>query len=90
MKPIRSTEEKLAIVIEGLKGIKTISEICNEHKISQAQYYKWRDRFLEGGKRALENGSSSEEKHLSIENEQLKEIIADQMLVINTLKKNLI
>ena len=58
MKPRRWTvEEKLEIVVEGLKEKKPIAEICREHKISQTLYYRWRDKFLEGGKNALGNGS---------------------------------
>jgi len=45
-----SEEEKMAIVLAGLKGEQSIAEICREHQISQSQYYKWRDRFLEAGK----------------------------------------
>ncbi|WP_198469335.1 transposase [Acetomicrobium sp. S15 = DSM 107314] len=45
-----TAEEKFAIVIEGLKGQKTVSEICRDHALSQTVYYKWRDAFLEGGK----------------------------------------
>lgn len=50
--------------MEGLKGQKTISEICREHALSQSVYYKWRDAFLEGGKMALENGSTSRDQAL--------------------------
>jgi len=52
-------EEKLAIVLCGIKGEKSISEICREHQISQTQYYKWRDKFFEGVLSELnsENGS---------------------------------
>jgi len=42
-----TAEEKFAIVMEGLKGQKTVSEICREHALSQTVYYKWRDAFLE-------------------------------------------
>jgi len=44
-----SSEEKMAIVLEGLKGEKSVAEICREHQISQGLYYWWRDRFLEAG-----------------------------------------
>jgi transposase-like protein len=55
-----TTEEKLAILMEGFRGQRSVVEICREHQISQSQYYKWRDKFLEGGKRALSNGVSDE------------------------------
>jgi len=53
----RTGEEKLAIVLEGLKGRRSVADICREHKISQTLYYRWRDKFLEGGKKALVNGA---------------------------------
>ncbi len=40
-----SAEEKTAIVLEGMKGEKSIAEICRDHQISQNLYYRWRDRF---------------------------------------------
>jgi len=52
----RSIEEKLSIVLEGIKNETSVSEICRKHSISQSLYYKWRDKFIEGGKQALQNG----------------------------------
>ncbi len=46
-----TAEQRLAIVLEGLKGAKPVAEICWEHRLAQTQYYQWRDRFLEGGTR---------------------------------------
>jgi transposase-like protein len=43
-----TAEEKLAIVLEGIKGARAVAEICREHQIAQTQYYQWRDPFLEG------------------------------------------
>ncbi len=51
-----SSEEKMAIVLEGLKGEKSVAEICREHQISQALYYRWRDRCLEAGQKGSNNG----------------------------------
>ena len=48
-----TTEEKLAVVLEGLNGRKSVSEICREHQISQTLYYRWRDKFLEGARSGL-------------------------------------
>jgi transposase-like protein len=48
----------LAIATGGVKEEKSVAEICRENQINQNQYYKWRDRFLEAGKRALINGST--------------------------------
>ena len=43
--------QKLSIVLEGIKGNFTITELCNRHQISQTQYYKWRDRLLSEGQK---------------------------------------
>lgn len=66
-----SLDEKMAVVIGGLRGNKSVAEICREHKISQTLYYKWCDRFLEAGKRGLANGSA-DNKAYKAEMERLK------------------
>ena len=48
-KSTKTAEEKLTIVLEGLKGGMTISDLCRKYGLSQAVYYKWRDKFLDGG-----------------------------------------
>lgn len=80
------SEEKLAIVLEGVKERRTVSEICREHKISQSQYYKWRDRFLAGGQKALENAHSGDNAYKA-EIEKLQKIIGKQTIKIEILKK---
>jgi transposase len=57
-----SAEETLAIVLEGITGAKPVAEICREHQMAQTQYDQWRDRFLEGGQRALPNGIPNTEE----------------------------
>jgi transposase-like protein len=84
-----TAEEKLAIVLEGIKGASPVAEICREHQIAQTQYYQWRDRFLEGGKRALTNGVSASEEALRREIEKLQRLIGKQALAIELLKKRL-
>lgn len=81
-----SAEEKMAIVLEGIKGGKSVAEICREHKISQALYYRWRDKFLEGGKKALVNGGF-EDNVYKAEKERLQKIIGKQAIQIEILKK---
>lgn len=81
-----TSEEKLAIVMEGLKEKKSVAEICREHQISQTLYYKWRDRFLEGGKKALANGSCDSNAYKA-EIEKLQKIIGKQAVQIEILKK---
>jgi transposase-like protein len=87
----KSTEEKLAVVLEGLKGETTVGEICRKYGLSQAVYYKWRDKFLEGGKKALEQnvqelGQSKQDKSKI---EELEKVIGRQTIEIQVLKKNL-
>jgi len=83
-----SLEEKMAIVLAGIKGESSVAEICREHNISQSMYYRWRDRFLEGGKNALAFGApSKKEVMLKAEVERLQKIIGKQTVQIEVLKK---
>jgi transposase-like protein len=82
-----TAEEKLAIVLEGIKGARAVAEICREHQIAQTQYDQWRDRFLEGGQRALTNGVSASEEALRREIEKLQRLIGKQAVAIELLKK---
>lgn len=52
-----STDQKVAIVLSGLSGKREVAQLCVEHGISQALYYRWRDQFLEGGRHGLEGRS---------------------------------
>lgn len=81
-----SVEEKFAIVMEGLNGKISIAEICRNHQISQTLFYKWRDKFLEGGKKAL-NGNIDESRLYQSEIEKLEKIIGKQTIQIEILKK---
>lgn len=81
-----SVEDKLAIVLEGLKEKRSVAEICREHQISQALYYRWRDKFLEGGKKGLVNGSDNDNFYKN-EIEKLQRIIGKQAIQIEILKK---
>ena len=82
-----SPEEKMAIVLEGIKGQKSIAEICREHQISQNLYYRWRDRFLEAGQKGLGPVDVDEAKALRSEIEKLQKIIGRQTIAIEALKK---
>ena len=46
-------DQKAEIVLAGLRGSRSVREVCREHEVSEALYYQWRDRLLEGGKAAL-------------------------------------
>lgn len=80
-----STEEKMAIVLEGIKGEKSVSEICRTHQICQTQYYKWRDKFLNGAKQGLTNGQPKNNDQAQVE--ELQKIIGKQTIQIEILKK---
>jgi transposase len=82
-----SAEEKVAIVLEGLKGTRSIADICREHMIGQSQYYKWRDRFLEGGRSALNASKGNNNSAYKAEIEKLQRIIGKQTIQIEILKK---
>lgn len=78
-------ELKAKIVIEGLSG-RSVAEICNKYEINQAQYYQWRDSFLNNAGKAFENRKSDQrEARLHQQNTRLKQMVADLTL---ELKKN--
>jgi len=79
-------DEKLAIVLEGIKEKRSVSDVCREHQISQTLYYRWRDKFLEGGKKALVNGAGDDNVYKA-EIEKLQKIIGKQTIQIEILKK---
>lgn len=85
----RSTEEKVSIVMEGLTTSAGVGEICRRHDISHTQYYAWRDKFLEGGQKALSSGASTTEKALEREVSELKELVGDLTIANNAFKKTL-
>jgi transposase len=88
-----SSEEKIRIIIEGMRGETTRAELCRKEGISQGNYYKWSKDFMEAGKKRL-NGdtmreaNSSEVQELKSENIDLKELVAELSLEVRKLKKN--
>ena len=89
-----SSEEKIRIILEGLKGEESIATICRREGIAPTMYYKWSKAFLEAGKRQLQGetireASSNEVTELRKENEQLKELVAEVSLKNRVLKKSL-
>lgn len=82
-----SAEEKLAVVLDGLKG-KTLREITTEYGINDAQYYKWRDEAFSGMKQALADKRRKENRDpVEAERNRLLKIIGEQQLVIDLQKK---
>ena len=80
-------ETKVAIVLEGLNGNTTVAELCRKYQISETLYYKWRDKFLEGGRKAFLSPESDREKELERRIEELEKIIGRQTVQIEILKK---
>jgi transposase len=90
-----SSEEKIRIVLEGFRKELPISELCRKENISTALYYSWLKDFMEAGKSrlkkdALRDATRSEVKGLKDENARLKELLGDQALEIQILKKSLL
>ena len=90
-----SAEEKIRIVLDGLRGEDSIAELCRHEGISQSLYYKWSKEFLEAGKRRLagdttREASSGEVKDLRREARELKEVVAEQSLELRLFKKSMI
>ena len=89
-----SSEEKIRIIIEGMRGEITIAELCRKEGLSQGLYYKWSKDFMEAGKKRLSGdtmreANTSEVKELKDENRSLKELVAELSLDNRDLKKNL-
>ena len=89
-----SAEEKIRIVLDGLRGETTIAELCRLEGINQNLYYKWSKEFLEAGKQRLAGNtnlqaSSDEVKDLRREMQQLKMLVAELSLKNRVLKKSL-
>jgi len=90
-----NAEEKIRIVLAGLRGEDSIAELCRHEGIHQNLYYRWSKEFLEAGKKRLagdlqREASTDEVKGLRAENNQLKEALAEEMLEKRLLKKSVI
>ena len=89
-----SAEEKIRIVLEGLRGETSISEICRREGIAVSVYYKWSKSFLEAGKNGLtkailRDATSEEVRGLKLENSDLKKAVAELVLEVQRYKKSL-
>lgn len=90
-----NAEEKIRIILAGLRGEDSIAEICRREGIHQNLYYKWSKEFLEAGKKRLtgdteREAGSNEVKALRTESAQLKEALAEVLLENRLLKKSVI
>lgn len=89
-----SAEEKIRIVLEGLRGESTIAELCRREGIAESAYYRWSKDFLEAGKSRLagdtkREATSAEVSSLRSQNDQLKQLVAELVLDNRVLKKSL-
>jgi transposase len=90
-----SAEDKIRIVLDGLRGDDSIAELCRKEGIAQSLYYTWSKEFLEAGKRRLSGdtaraATTDEVKDLRRETSALKECVADLTLENRLLKKSMI
>ena len=90
-----SAEEKIRIVLDGLRGEESIAELCRQEGIAQGLYYKWSKDFLEAGKKRLagditRQANSTEVKELRADARELKECVAELTLENRLLKKSML
>jgi transposase len=90
-----SAEDKIRIVLDGLRGEDSIAELCRREGIAESLYYSWSKEFLEAGKRRLAGdtaraATSPEVKDLRRQAQELKEVVAEQALDLRLLKKSMI
>ena len=90
-----STEEKIRIVLEGLRGEERFAELCHREGLNQNVYFRWSKEFLEAGKQRLSGNTrreatSDEVTDLGKENSQLKHALADSVLKNTVLKKSVL
>ena len=90
-----SAEEKIRIVIAGLRGEDSIAELCRKEGINQNLYYRWSKDFLEAGKKRLagdtaREATGDEVKEIQAQARQLKELVAELMIENRLLKKSVL
>jgi len=89
-----TSEEKIRIVLEGLRGEISVAELCRREGIAPTVYYRWSKDFLEAGKNGLvrdtrRDATTDEVRDLKAENEALKRVLAEAVLDVARLKKSL-
>ena len=91
---IFTSEQKILIVMEAIRGESPVPEICRKYGIHQAQFYRWNKEFLEAGKKRLagdtsREATSDEVAELRKENQRLKEALAELVIRHDIVKKSL-
>jgi transposase len=89
-----TSEEKIRIVLEGLRGVIPVKELCRREGLTPVTYYKWSKSFLDAGKNGLtldtkRDATTDEVRHLKEEVDSLKRAVAEQVLENQRLKKSL-
>jgi len=89
-----SAEDKIRVVLEGLRGQISITELCRKEGIAVTMYYKWSKAFLESGKNGLtldtkRDATTDEVRYLREENQDLKKAVAELHLEVQRYKKSL-
>ncbi len=89
-----SAEEKIRIVLEGLRGEESIASLCRREGIAESLYYSWSKEFLEAGKKRLAGDSAREATSVEVtrlrrEMRDMKELVADLTLENRRLKKSM-
>ena len=89
-----SAEEKIQIVMEGLRGEESVAALCRKYGIHENNYYNWSKEFLEAGKKRLQGdverqATGGEVSSIKKENTQLKELVAELLMQNTALKKSL-
>ena len=87
------SEEKIRILLEGVRAEVSVAELCRREGIHPTVYYKWLKDFMEAGKKRLRGDTQREAnreevEQLRQENERLKQLVADLSLANMTLKKS--
>jgi transposase len=87
-------EEKIRIVLEGLRGEVAVSDLCRREGIAPTLYYRWSKNFLDAGKNGLtrdtqRDATTQEVRHLKDENDSLKKALAEAILDVQRYKKSL-
>ena len=90
-----SSEDKIRIVLAGLRGEEAIAELCRQEGIAQSQYYSWSKEFMEAGRKRLagdtaREANTGEVQGLRREARDLKEVVAEQALELRLLKKSML
>ncbi len=89
-----TAEEKIAIVMEGMRGEESVASLCRKYGIHENNYYNWSKDFMEAGKKRLNgdverSATNNEVKELREQNAELKDLVAELSIQVKVLKKSL-